>query len=82
MLQDIQKIIKKKKLDRKRQKKTKVVVKRTLTDGKFSDKFSDITKTTDDSGMSVMSDDRESQTGAGMKDNMEQGWLITTFLLR
>ena len=49
-------MIKKKKLDRKRSKKRVMLVKRASHDGKFSDKFSDITKTTDDSA-SMMSDE-------------------------
>ena len=49
-------MIKKKKLDRKRSKKRVGLVKRMSSDGKFSDKFSDITKTTDDSA-SLMSDE-------------------------
>ena len=65
-------MIKKKKLDRKRSKKRAMLVKRASNDGKFSDKFSDITKTTDDSA-SMMSDEASEVTTYGRQQSDRSG---------
>ena len=71
--QDIQKVIKKKKIEKKKARKRVALVQRRSTD-RFSDKFSDITRTTtDDSGGSLVSElDQGSDSVADGKE-IEEG---------